>query len=61
MISLQEACMHTIQCIIPYIQFIYPGCGCHIRLYVNTMGQFDVVGELEWCEWALLERSTFFL
>ena len=55
--------MHTIQCIIPYIQFIYPGCRCHTRSYVNDMGQFGVVVELERCECgalgALIESINF--
>ena len=52
--------MHTIQCIIPYIQFIYPGWRRHTRSYVNTMGKFNVVVELERCECGALERSDFF-
>ena len=61
MIALQEARKQRIQCIISYNQFIYLGCRCIIRSYVNAMCQIAGVGELEWCEWALLERSTFFL
>ena len=60
MIALQEARKQRIQCIISYNQFIYLGCRCIIRSYVNDMGQFGVVVELERCECGALGALRLF-